>query len=250
MLTLDKTFEFRGQKVAWGTIGDGQPLVLVHGFPWSAQAWRNIAPWLTRYYQIFFYDMLGTGQSEKFEGQDVRECVQSDLLAELIAHWQLDQPTVVGHDFGGLATLRAHFVNEIDYGRLVLINAVAVMPSGSPFYLHVHDHETAFAGLPDYAHRALFAAYTQNAAAKPIREDARDIYAAPYRPTRLLPPDCPSQHAIYRRNRGTLCAARVRCRYRLGRRRHVHPDRARSKSRRHAGCTVIHADSPRLASCA
>ena len=38
MLPLDQTFTFRDQAVAWGTIGEGEPIILIHGFPWSAQA--------------------------------------------------------------------------------------------------------------------------------------------------------------------------------------------------------------------
>jgi pimeloyl-ACP methyl ester carboxylesterase len=55
----------------------------------------------------------------------------------LVEHWQLDKPQVVGHDFGGLAALRGHFINGITYSALHLIDAVAVLPSGSPFYAHV-----------------------------------------------------------------------------------------------------------------
>jgi len=181
MLELDNTFMFNGQKIAWGSMGDGKPVVLVHGFPWSAQAWRRIAPWLARTHQVFFFDMVGCGQSEKSGGQSVDESVQSDLLEALIRHWGLHRPQVVGHDFGGLAALRGHFINGIDYGRLHLIDAVAVLPSGSPFYAHVADHEAAFAGLPDYAHEALFKAYVQQAAHYPLRDEALDIYAAPWR---------------------------------------------------------------------
>lgn len=181
MLALDKEFEFRGQTVAWGALGEGDPMVLVHGFPWSAQAWRNIAPWLARKRRVYFFDMVGCGQSQKFDGQDVRACVQSNLLAALIEHWGLERPTVVGHDFGGLAALRGHFVNKVAYGGLVLIDAVAVLPSGSPFFAHVRKHEPAFAKLPAYAHAALFEAYTQNAAAKPLGAEAKEICAQPWR---------------------------------------------------------------------
>jgi len=181
MLTLDRKFSFNGHSVAWGAVGDGDPVVLVHGFPWSAQAWRKIAPWLARNHKVFFFDMAGCGQSQKAADQDVAARVQSDLLAELIAFWQLDRPQVVGHDFGGLAALRGHFVNGIDYGKLHLIDPVAVLPSGSPFYAHVKHHEAAFAGLPAYAHEALLRAYIQNAAHYPLREEAMQIYLAPWR---------------------------------------------------------------------
>lgn len=180
MLKLDQTFKFKGQSVAWGCIGVGDPVILIHGFPWSSQAWRNIAPWLAKSHQVFFFDMLGCGQSEMTEGQNVTESVQSDLLKALVDHWGLQRPQVVGHDFGGLAALRGHFINGIEYGKLHLIDAVAVLPSGSPFYAHVAHHEDAFAGLPHYAHEALFRAYIQNAANYPLREEAVEIYARPW----------------------------------------------------------------------
>ena len=80
-------------------------------------------------------------------------------LQALVTHWGLEKPCMVGHDFGGLAVLRAHFINGVDYSALHLIDPVAILPSGSAFYEHVRHHENAFAGLPAYAHEALFQAY-------------------------------------------------------------------------------------------
>ncbi|MEM6253089.1 MAG: alpha/beta hydrolase [Cyanobacteria bacterium P01_D01_bin.156] len=181
MLVLDQRFTFQEQAIAWGRVGEGDPVVLIHGFPWSAQAWRNIVPWIAKTHQVYFFDMLGCGLSEKHNNQIVSEHVQSDLLEALIEFWQLDKPQVVAHDFGGLAALRGHFINKIPYGALHLIDAVAVLPSGSPFYAHVAHYEEAFAGLPAYAHEALFQAYIQKAAHYPLREEAIEIYAAPWR---------------------------------------------------------------------
>lgn len=180
MLELNERFSFRGQSVAWGSMGEGDPIVLIHGFPWSAQAWRAIAPWLAKTRKVYYFDMLGTGLSEKGADQNVTESVQSDLLEALVGDWSLRRPQVVGHDFGGLCALRGHFVHGIEYGKLHLVNAVAVLPSGSPFYAHVADHEPAFAGLPDYAHEALFRAYVQAAAHHPLREEAIRIYFEPW----------------------------------------------------------------------
>lgn len=183
MLTLNEQFTFQGQSVAWGCIGEGDPVVMVHGFPWSAQAWRNIAPWIAKTHKVYFFDMLGCGLSEKREGQIVSENVQSDLLEALIHYWQLEKPQIVAHDFGGLAALRGHFINGIEYGKLHLIDPVALLPSGSAFYTHVAQHEAAFAGLPEYAHDALFRAYIQQAAYYPLKEEAIEIYADPWRGT-------------------------------------------------------------------
>lgn len=180
MLDLNKRFIFKGQSVAWGSLGEGDPIILIHGFPWSAQAWRSIAPSLARTHRVFFFDMVGCGQSEQTAGQNVTESVQSDLLEALVGHWGLERPQVVGHDFGGLAALRGHFVNGIPYSKLHLVNAVATLPSGSPFYAHVAHYEPAFAGLPDYAHEALFRAYIQAAAHYPLRAEATELYFEPW----------------------------------------------------------------------
>ena len=180
MLKLDERFSFNGRSVAWGSMGEGDPIVLVHGFPWSAQAWRAIAPWLAKTHKVYYFDMLGTGLSEKGETQNVTESVQSDLLEALIGDWELSRPQAVGHDFGGLAVLRGHFVNGVEYSKLHLVNAVAVLPSGSPFYAHVANYEPAFAGLPDHAHEALFRAYIQAAAHYPLREEAIQMYFEPW----------------------------------------------------------------------
>ena len=51
MLTLDQRYPFRGYEIAWGSLGSGPPLVLVHGFPWSSQCWRKLAPWLAKSHQ-------------------------------------------------------------------------------------------------------------------------------------------------------------------------------------------------------
>jgi len=181
MLTLDQSFTHANQQVAWGRMGEGAPLVLIHGFPWSSQAWRRIAPWLAKRYTVYYFDMLGTGESDKFDGQNVSPAVQSELLAALIAHWQLERPHVVGHDFGGLAALRGAFINGLIYGRLTLIDAVCLLPSGSPLFAQIREYEEAFAGMPAYAHEALFRAFARDAAWRPMGEEALDVYLKGYR---------------------------------------------------------------------
>ena len=113
MLPLPHRFTFRGQRVAWGRSGNGPPAVLIHGFPWSSQVWRRIAPILAEHRTVYVFDLLGCGSSEQRADQDVAPQVQNALLAALFAHWELERPDVVAHDFGGLAALRGHFVDGL-----------------------------------------------------------------------------------------------------------------------------------------
>lgn len=180
-LHLDCAHEFRGQRIAWGRLGEGEPIVLVHGTPFSSQVWRRIAPWLARHRQVYFFDLLGYGDSEKRAGQDVSLGVQNLVLAEMLRLWALDLPEVVAHDFGGATVLRGHYLQGLRYARLTLIDPVALAPWGSPFVQHVRRHEQAFSGLPDYAHEALLKAYLKGASFRGLSDEALEIYAAPWR---------------------------------------------------------------------
>lgn len=179
MLELSNRFVFDGHRIAWGTLGEGEPLVLLHGTPFSSQVWRRIAPWLARRRRVFFYDLLGYGQSD-MPDVDVSLGVQNDLLVEMLREWGLERPEILAHDFGGTTALRAHFLNGIAYSGLTLVDPVAIAPQGSPFVAHIGKHEAAFAGLPAYAHEALLSAYIQNAAAQPLSDEALKVHKEPW----------------------------------------------------------------------
>jgi len=86
MLTLDQTYAFNQGAVRYGVIGDGPPLVLVHGTPWSSFTWHRLGPELAKTHSVHYYDLISYGQSEKRCGQKVSLDVQSRLLTELLVH--------------------------------------------------------------------------------------------------------------------------------------------------------------------
>lgn len=177
---LTRIFDFEGQAVAFDIMGEGEPLVMIHGTPFSSYVWRRIAHELARDYQVHLYDLLGYGQSARSEGQDVSLGVQNGLLVALLDHWELRQPKVLAHDFGGATALRAHLLDGCDYEKLLLIDPVAIRPWGSPFVQHVRRHEEAFAGVPDYLQRAILKAYIAGAAHRPIADAEFEPYLAPW----------------------------------------------------------------------
>jgi pimeloyl-ACP methyl ester carboxylesterase len=66
---LPETFFFEGQQVRYGILGSGEPLVLLHGTPFSSVVWRRIAPHLAGRRRVFYFDLLGYGRSEMRPGQ-------------------------------------------------------------------------------------------------------------------------------------------------------------------------------------
>lgn len=176
---LSQTYDFNGRTVRYGVRGDGPPVVLVHGTPWSSFNLRHIIKALSEDFTVYYYDLLGYGQSDKTSG-DVSLGIQNQVLSGLLDHWQIRQPVIIGHDFGGATLLRTHLLNKCNFDKIVLIDPVAVSPWGSPFFRHVREHETAFAGVPDYIHEAIVRAYVKTAAFKPIDDATLDMIVAPW----------------------------------------------------------------------
>lgn len=180
MLDLSNTSMIEGSAVRWGKCGDGPPLVAIHGTPFSSQVWRRIVPQLVDRRTVYFFDLVGYGQSEMREDQDVSLGVQNKVLSALFSEWGLERPDVLAHDFGGATALRAYYLDGLRYASLTIFDAVALAPWGSPLIQHVRKHENAFSGMPDYMHRALLKAYLQTAAHNPLSDEALDVYSNPW----------------------------------------------------------------------
>ncbi|ELS57697.1 alpha/beta fold hydrolase [Streptomyces viridochromogenes] len=162
---LTDTFPSTSGEVRWAGLGEPgrDPVVLLHGTPFSSYVWRAVARSLARRHQVFVWDMPGYGASEKSAGQDVSLATQGRVFTELLAHWGLDEPLVVAHDFGGAVSLRAHLLHGARYRALALVDPVALAPWGSPFFRLVGEHSHVFEELPPALHRALVREYVSSA---------------------------------------------------------------------------------------
>jgi pimeloyl-ACP methyl ester carboxylesterase len=176
---LPETYTFEGRPVRYGVVGDGPPLVIVHGTPRSSFNMRHLVNALSKDFRVHFHDLIGYGQSDKMPG-DVSLGIQNQILDKLIDHWGLKNPPIIGHDFGGATVLRAHILNARAFEKIVLIDPVSLSPWGSPFFKHVKEHEDAFSGVPGYIHEAIVRAYINTAAFKPIDEETIDMTIRPW----------------------------------------------------------------------
>lgn len=82
----------------WGT---GRPIVLIHGWPLSADSWDDIAmPLAEAGYQTIAYDRRGFGRSEQpWTGYDYDTL--TDDLADVMQGLELRDATLVGFSMGG-----------------------------------------------------------------------------------------------------------------------------------------------------
>jgi pimeloyl-ACP methyl ester carboxylesterase len=179
-MELTETFTFRGDRVRWGADGEGEPLVLLHGTPFSSVVWRRTAPHLARRRRVYAFDLLGYGASDQHAGQDVSLGVQNPLFAALLDHWGLERPDVVAHDFGGATALRTHLLDGRDYRTLTLIDPVAQSPHGSALVQAARRHADAYAELPPYVHEAVLRAYVAGAVHRTLDDAEMRRYLDPW----------------------------------------------------------------------
>lgn len=175
-----QTFEWDGREIAWRRTGQGPPLVLCHGTPFSSAVWEGLASEAAAHRTVHLWDMPGYGRSSKLPTHPVDLAVQGRALAALLEHWGLDRPAVVAHDFGGATALRAHLLHGCEYDSLTLVDAVALRPWGSDFFRLVRDHAAVFASLPAGIHRGLVEAYIRGAAHHPMAADLLDGLVSPW----------------------------------------------------------------------
>jgi pimeloyl-ACP methyl ester carboxylesterase len=82
--------------------GEGEPVVLQHGWPQHWYAWRHVIPELARTHRVIAPDLRGFGWSEAPEGAYDKETFATDLVALLDA-LELEQVDLIAHDWGGFA---------------------------------------------------------------------------------------------------------------------------------------------------
>lgn len=177
---LDQRFDAPNGTVHWAKFGNGDPVVFMHGTPFSSYVWRHVARALAGRYTVHVWDMPGYGASAKYAGQDVSLAAQQDAFTALLGHWGLERPAVVAHDFGGAVALRAAVLDKVAYGRLALVDTVSLRPWGSDFFRLVNANTGVFAALPPHLHEALVRAYVSSAAHRQLRADALDALVRPW----------------------------------------------------------------------
>jgi pimeloyl-ACP methyl ester carboxylesterase len=121
-----QTFVFRGQPIRYWTAGQGEPLLLIHGFPTASWDWHYLWQPLAQRYRVIACDMLGFGDSAKPLNHTYSLQEQADLQQALLAHLQVEQPVhVLAHDYGDSVAqelLARHYEDKIEIASCVFLN--------------------------------------------------------------------------------------------------------------------------------
>jgi esterase len=131
-------------KLHYKTLGEGQPLLILHGLFGSADNWMTHAKQWAEEYQVYLIDQRNHGHSEHSD-QHTYDLMSEDLF-ELIASENLRDIILLGHSMGGKTAMK--FAQSYSF----LIEKLIVVDMGVKAY--PPHHQRIFEGLfaVDIAH--------------------------------------------------------------------------------------------------
>jgi pimeloyl-ACP methyl ester carboxylesterase/DNA-binding CsgD family transcriptional regulator len=125
-------FRFDGHRIAFATVGDGEPIVLPAWWvsnvveDWKIPAYRRFMEGLAAGKQVIRYDRLGCGMSDR---EKPRETLTIDyelaMLEALIEHFGLERLSLVGGSFAGCTAVLYAAGHGDSVERLVLYGSFA-----------------------------------------------------------------------------------------------------------------------------
>ena len=81
--------------------GEGEPLLLLHGYPQTHVLWRKLAPLFAKNYTVICSDLRGYGDSDKPKSDDIHSTYSKKSMAfdhKLINRIKLNKPLMIAGD--------------------------------------------------------------------------------------------------------------------------------------------------------
>ncbi len=109
--------------------GEGDPVLLIHGFGASSYSWRHIIEPLAQKYRVITIDLKGFGESPKPRDNAYSVYEQARLVRNFILENDLKNFHIIGHSYGGGVALATSIFLVSSHPNLqrslVLIDSIA-----------------------------------------------------------------------------------------------------------------------------
>ncbi len=124
-------------KLHYQELGEGKPIIILHGLFGSSDNWLTIGKKLADNYKVYLVDQRNHGDSPHAEKHNYE--VMSADLKQFIEDQEIDKPHIVGHSMGGKTAMHFAVKNPDLYDKLVVVD---IAPKAYP----VH-HDKILEGL-------------------------------------------------------------------------------------------------------
>ncbi|MFL6193014.1 MAG: alpha/beta fold hydrolase [Thermoanaerobaculia bacterium] len=125
-LPADRFVRVGDQLVHVEQTGEGEPILLLHGFGGSAYSWRKVVPALAERHRVLALDLNGFGYTQRPSTREsyTREG-QARLVLGVMDALGIERAHVFGHSYGGGLSLYLAFRHPERFRSLVLVDSSA-----------------------------------------------------------------------------------------------------------------------------
>lgn len=128
-------FKVNNQNLHYIDEGHGEVILFVHGTPSWSFDYRNIIKGLTSDYRCIAIDHIGFGLSDKPKEYDYSTQNHSKTLEKFVLEKQLENITLVIHDFGGPIGLNFAIQHPEKIKNLIILNSWLWSSENDPEYI-------------------------------------------------------------------------------------------------------------------
>lgn len=114
--------QVEGTRVRYLDVGEGPPVVLLHGFASSIENWLNVIPTLKASHRVLAVDLRGFGWTDR-PPADYSPAAQAELLRALLDERGIEQASFVAHSWGSSVALAFALRYPQRVARLALYDA-------------------------------------------------------------------------------------------------------------------------------
>ena len=104
-------------------VGEGVPVVLIHGLGLSGAIWNRVRDQFGPGYQLILVDLRGAGRTREVRSEELSLSRWADDLGAVLAALEIRRPVLVGHSLGASVALKYALERPDDVRALVLIAA-------------------------------------------------------------------------------------------------------------------------------
>ena len=119
-----KNILYKNTKISYTDSGEGNAIVLLHGFLENKKMWKDYVLLFSENYRVISIDLLGHGESECLgyvhEMEDNAKAVN-----EVLEHLKIKKVIILGHSMGGYVSLAFAELYPEKLQKLVLLNSTS-----------------------------------------------------------------------------------------------------------------------------
>jgi esterase len=126
------TFKIQRMKLFYREVGQGQPIVILHGIFGSSDNWLTQARLLSPHYRVITVDLRNHGQSEHSDEFNYQVMVSD--IENFINEMNLADPIIIGHSMGGKVAMNFAVAHPDKLSKLIVVD-IAPKPYNLEHYV-------------------------------------------------------------------------------------------------------------------